>query len=271
MREQVCIYMCPWPRIQTAMLDEQSLTVTYKDWRGEQRGSVKKAEAHPGEFGDCIDCNQCVAVCPTGIDIREGPQIGCITCALCIDACDAVMAQVGRPRGLIDYATLADAEAEKAGQPPTPALKTLLRTRTLIYLGVWLSIGAALLFTLGNRTRIDISAQQERNPIFVQLSNGDVRNSYTIRLRNMEGRPRRMLVSLAGLEGARIWPNESAADNATRSFIVTVAPDAVQRLTVFVAAPYSGEERTDFAISTRALDAEGGSDTHALTFDRPKE
>src|SRR3546814_6505790 len=91
--------MCPWPRIQTAMMDEKSLLVTYKEWRGEPRGSVKKAQAHPGAFGDCIDCNQCVAVCPTGIDIREGPQIGCITCALCIDACDGVMAQVGRPRG----------------------------------------------------------------------------------------------------------------------------------------------------------------------------
>ena len=102
MREQVCIYMCPWPRIQSAMLDEKSLLVTYKDWRGEPRGSVKKAEKDPAHFGDCIDCLQCVAVCPTGIDIREGPQIGCITCALCIDACDRVMAEVGRPRGLID-------------------------------------------------------------------------------------------------------------------------------------------------------------------------
>ena len=97
LREQVCIYMCPWPRIQTAMMDEKSLLVTYKDWRGEPRGSVKKAEKNPGAFGDCVDCNQCVAVCPTGIDIREGPQIGCITCALCIDACDKVMDQIGRP------------------------------------------------------------------------------------------------------------------------------------------------------------------------------
>ena len=101
MREQVCIYMCPWPRIQTAMLDEKSLIVTYKDWRGEQRGSLKTAAKNPGQYGDCIDCQLCVAVCPTGIDIREGPQIGCITCALCVDACDKAMASVGRPRGLI--------------------------------------------------------------------------------------------------------------------------------------------------------------------------
>ena len=83
---------------KTAMLDEKSLMVTYKDWRGEPRGSVKKAQKDPEHFGDCVDCLQCVAVCPTGIDIREGPQIGCITCALCIDACDKVMADVGRPR-----------------------------------------------------------------------------------------------------------------------------------------------------------------------------
>jgi cytochrome c oxidase accessory protein FixG len=132
MREQVCIYMCPWPRIQTAMMDEKSLLVTYKDWRGEQRGSLKAAQANPTAFGDCIDCNQCVAVCPTGIDIREGPQIGCITCALCIDACDNVMAQIGKPRGLIDYCTLDDAEVEKAGGTGHPALKTLLRPRSSI-------------------------------------------------------------------------------------------------------------------------------------------
>jgi cytochrome c oxidase accessory protein FixG len=119
MREQVCVYMCPWPRIQTAMMDEKSLLVTYKDWRGEPRGSLKSALAHPGSVGDCVDCNQCVAVCPTGIDIRTGPQIGCITCALCIDACDKVMAQVGRPRGLIDYCALDDVAVERAGRHRT--------------------------------------------------------------------------------------------------------------------------------------------------------
>jgi cytochrome c oxidase accessory protein FixG len=103
MREQVCIYMCPWPRIQSAMLDEKSLTVTYKDWRGEPRHrGTKKATLADLKLGDCIDCDRCVAVCPTGIDIRNGPQVGCITCALCIDACDRVMEQVGRPRGLIE-------------------------------------------------------------------------------------------------------------------------------------------------------------------------
>ena len=270
MREQVCIYMCPWPRIQTAMLDEKSLIVTYKDWRGEPRASVKKAEAHPGQFGDCIDCNQCVAVCPTGIDIREGPQIGCITCALCIDACDSVMKQVGRPRGLIDYATLADAEQEKAGQHATPVLKTLLRPRTLIYFGIWSAIGLSLLFVLGNRTRIDISAQQERNPIYVLLSNGDIRNSYTVRLRNMESRPRRMEVSMAGLPGGRMWRGEDTEDKAADRMVLTVAPDSVQKLTINVVAPYDGQQRDDFTLSVKALDRQGGSDSHDVVFERPE-
>jgi cytochrome c oxidase accessory protein FixG len=270
MREQVCIYMCPWPRIQTAMLDEQSLTVTYKDWRGERRGSLKAAQAHPGDYGDCVDCNQCVAVCPTGIDIREGPQIGCITCALCIDACDKVMAQVGRPRGLIDYATLADAELEKAGKTVPPAWRTILRTRTLVYFGIWAGIGLGLLFALGNRTRIDISASQERNPLFVQLSNGDVRNSYTVRLRNMETRPRRMEIGMTGLESGRLWQRGGSAGSASRTLGVDVPADSVAKLTLFVVAPRAGAEREDFVLTVRALDRDGGGDAHDVTFDRPE-
>ena len=270
MREQVCIYMCPWPRIQTAMLDEKSLLVTYKDVRGEPRASVKKSLAHPGEFGDCVDCNQCVAVCPTGIDIREGPQIGCITCALCIDACDNVMAQVGRPRGLIDYATLADAEQVKQGLPETPVLKTLLRPRTILYFSLWAGIGLALLFVLGNRSRIDVSAAQERNPTFVQLSSGDVRDSYTIKLRNMESRPRAMELSMSGLTGGRMWLREGSDDQASRQMRIMVEPDATKAMTVFVAAPHAGAAHEDFAFTLRALDAQGGQDTHNAVFERPE-
>ena len=144
LREQVCIYMCPWPRIQSAMLDEKSLIVTYKEWRGEPRTQgIKRATLGDLKLGgDCIDCNACVSVCPTGIDIRKGPQVGCITCALCIDACDKVMAQVGRPRGLIDYTTFENAELERKGEAPKPLLRTLFRPRTLLYAAVWASIGA---------------------------------------------------------------------------------------------------------------------------------
>ena len=269
MREQVCIYMCPWPRIQTAMLDEKSLVVTYKAWRGERRGSLKKAQAHPGEFGDCIDCNQCVAVCPTGIDIREGPQIGCITCALCIDACDKVMVQVDRSRGLIDYCTEEDAEAEKKGDPPRSVLRTLFRPRTIAYFAIWTSIGAAMLFALGARTRLDISAQQDRNPIFVRLSDGAIRNAYTVKLRNMETRRRDVEVRVAGLPGAKIWTDAGSREKASDAVRAAVAADSVTKLRLFLTLPAAGPARQDFRFTVRALDREGGGDSEDARFERP--
>jgi cytochrome c oxidase accessory protein FixG len=270
MREQVCIYMCPWPRIQTAMLDEKSLVVTYKDWRGEKRGSLKKAEAHRGDYGDCIDCNQCVAVCPTGIDIREGPQIGCITCALCIDACDKVMAQVGRPRGLIDYCTEEDAEAERRGRAPRPVLRTLLRPRTIAYLMLWCGIGMAMLFALGARTRIAISVQQDRNPIAVRLSDGKVRNAYTVKLSNMEARPRPMAVTVDGLPGARLWTDGMTREQARLAIAATVPADSVAKLRLFVALPDAGPQRQDFRFAVRATDREGGGHSEPAHFERPE-
>lgn len=253
MREQVCIYMCPWPRIQSAMMDEKSLTVTYKDWRGEPRGSLKKAQKEPEAFGDCIDCMQCVAVCPTGIDIREGPQIGCITCALCIDACDKVMAEIGRPRGLIDYITLEEAEREKAGGAPRPAWKSLLRPRTIVYFTVWAAIGLGLLFALGTRAHTGISAAPDRNPPYMLMSDGSVRNAYTLKLRNMESRPRTMRVVLEGLPGAVMWTDEIDRKDAARALNESVPADATRSVRVYVIAPPVTPGQ-DFAFAVTSLD-----------------
>ena len=273
MREQVCIYMCPWPRIQTAMMDEKSLLVTYKDWRGEPRGSVKKAEKAPQAFGDCVDCNQCVSVCPTGIDIREGPQIGCITCALCIDACDNVMAQVGRPRGLIDYCTLEDAAVEKTGGTPKPVLKTLFRPRTVIYFGIWGAIGLAMLFSLGQRTRLDISVQRERSPLYVQLSDGHIRNNYTLKLRNMETRPNRVEIIATGLPDAVLWTTGGSRETATQRITVTVTPDSVTPIKLFIAAPRQGPTHQSFQIEARSLEEQATPahrDSDTTQFERPE-
>ena len=268
MREQVCIYMCPWPRIQTAMMDEKSLLVTYRHWRGEPRGSLKQAQANPGMIGDCVDCNQCVAVCPTGIDIREGPQIGCITCALCIDACDTVMSQIGRPRGLIDYVTFEDATKEQAGQPTTPVLKTLFRPRTFVYFALWGGIGLALLFALGNRTRLDISAQHDRNPLFVRMSDGSVRNAYTVKLRNMESRPRTVRVAMEGAPQARMWLGDtSSREAASRTFEAKLAPDAVTKLRLFVLSPIEDGSRQEFVLVVQANDDTAPSDKHELVLE----
>ncbi len=268
MREQVCIYMCPWPRIQSAMMDEKSLTVTYKDWRGEPRGSLKSAEKNPGKVGDCIDCNMCVAVCPTGWDIRKGPDISCITCALCIDACDKVMGEIGRPRGLIDYLTLEDAEREKAGGHPRPAWKTLLRPRTLAYFSVWGAIGLAMLFALGTRSHTALSAAPDRNPPYMLMSDGQVRNAYTLKLRNMEGRPRPMRITLKGLPGATMWTDEIDRKDAARALTTTVAADATEPLRVYVIAPPNTAAQ-DFTFTVTSLDEQAETDSSETRFSAP--
>jgi cytochrome c oxidase accessory protein FixG len=269
MREQICVYMCPWPRIQTAMLDEKSLIVTYKDWRGEPRGSVKQSLKNPGQVGDCIDCNGCVNVCPTGYDIRNGPDIRCITCALCIDECDKVMAAIGRPRGLIDYATLEDCAVERAGGEPRPITRALFHTRTLIYLGVWGALGLALLFALGTRKHIDIAVQKDRNPPFMTMSSGEIRNAYTVKLRNMEARPRPMEVTMDGLPGGKMWTGDTSNDSAARVLKFNVAADRTEPLRVYVVAP-EGTAAQSFSLTLRATDADGGSDVSELRFDAPK-
>ncbi len=269
MREQVCIYMCPWPRIQAAMLDENSLIVTYKDWRGEERGSLKKAQKDPERYGDCVDCNQCVAVCPTGIDIREGQQIGCITCGLCIDACDKVMAEVGRPRGLIDYATLNQCDAEAAGAPSTPAWKELLRPRTFIYLGVWGSIGAAMLFALGTRTHTDLTVSPDRNPPYMLMKDGSIRNAYTLRLRNMEARPRDMEIALAGLPaGAVMWTDTIGRSEAASTQTVAVEADQTKIVRVYVVIP-EGASASEFQFELTSLDEQREFDAEETSFAMP--
>ena len=278
MREQVCIYMCPWPRIQAAMMDEQSLGVTYKVWRGEPRTKgmkrthdlVELAADPAARVGDCIDCNACVAVCPTGIDIREGPQIGCITCGLCIDACDDIMAKVGRPPRLIGYTSDADERIATAGGTPKPPLKRVLRPRTLIYFCVWSAIGLGMLFALGNRTRLDLSVEQSRNPQWVRLSDGTIRNSYLVKIRNMESRPRDVAIAITQLAGATLWDERGERQPGTQSIRLRVDADQVRAVQLFVAAPAAGPEHAPIAFTVRALDAEGVTSTDESHFDRPE-
>ena len=239
LREQVCLYMCPWPRIQAAMLDENSLTVTYKDWRGEPRGKHRKSEAAQA-LGDCIDCNACVAVCPTGVDIREGQQLGCITCALCIDACDDIMAKVGKPRGLIDYCSLADETLERAGNAPLPIWKRAIRPRTIFYTALWAGIGIALIVTLFLRDTIDMTVRHDRNPVFVTLSDGSIRNGYEVRILNRNGQPNIFRLSALSQPYLRltVQGEEAAA--------ITIPADTTAKFRVFLTAPAGAEmaERT---------------------------
>jgi len=156
------------------------------------------------QLGDCIDCMACVNVCPVGIDIRNGQQLECITCALCIDACDDVMEKIGKPRGLIDYLALSDEGREKAGGDPRPAWQHILRPRTIMYTALWAGVGLALLIALFIRPEIDMTVAPVRNPIYVTLSDGSIRNTYDIRLLNKHGEARQFNMSLSALSDMRI-------------------------------------------------------------------
>ena len=238
MREQVCIYMCPWPRIQSAMLDEQSLIVTYKDWRGEPRGKHRKADG-ADQLGDCIDCNACVAVCPTGVDIREGQQIGCITCALCIDACDDIMAKVGKPRGLIDYSSLVDSDLEQAGKTPLPGWRRAIRPRTILYTVLWAAIGLGMTAALFMRDNINLTVRHDRNPVFVMLSDGSIRNTYEVRLQNMNGQPHPFRLSVVPQEDYAGYLRLTVQGADASSLLIPA--DSQEKLRVFLTAPAANE------------------------------
>jgi len=257
MREQVCIYMCPWPRIQAAMMDEGTLTVGYRDWRGEPRGRHRKgaraaaatrtatayteadvpqiaAEAEE-TLGDCIDCMACVNVCPMGIDIRDGQQLECITCALCIDACNEVMDKVGKPRGLIDYLALDDVPPAKdtpayAGWSPKPIWQHVLRLRTILYTVLWSVVGMGLVIALFIRSDIELTVSPVRNPTYVMQSDGAIRNIYDVRLRNKSGDDRLFHLSLTSVETLRI------ALEGTSELSVTVPANQTLLQRVYVTA-----------------------------------
>jgi cytochrome c oxidase accessory protein FixG len=233
-REQICIYACPWPRIQAAMMDEDTLTIGYRDWRGEPRGK----QAVEGN-GDCIDCMACVNVCPMGIDIRDGQQLACITCGLCIDACDATMDKIGKPHGLIGYLALTDETRERAGQPAKSVWKHVFRPRTVIYTVLWAGVGIGLVVALFLRSPIDISVTPQRNPLYVTLKDGTIRNTYDLRLRNKSGQDETYLVTMTSEEHF-ILHLEGAADTQ-----VTVPANETLQQRVYIEAAPDSEAATE--------------------------
>jgi cytochrome c oxidase accessory protein FixG len=255
------------------MLDEDSLVVTYNDWRGEPRSPHrKKLEAQGIAAGDCVDCNACVAVCPMGIDIRDGQQLACITCALCIDACDGVMEKIGKPSGLISYSTLEVYSARIAGMAAKMGWRTFVRPRTILYASVWAAISIVMLVALGTRERLDINVVPDRNPLYVTLSDGSIRNGYTIKILNMEQRPRAFIVGLDGLPGAEMTMAESTMGPA-RSVSVDVEPDKVRSMKVYVTAPAQSlaGESTPFSFTLADTAANGEATTREAIFQGPKE
>ncbi len=196
LREQVCIYMCPYARFQSAMFDKDTLVIFYDSKRGDPRGSRKRG-VDPKQLGlgDCVDCTLCVQVCPTGIDIRDGLQYQCIGCAACIDVCEQVMDKMGYARGLIRYTT----ENAMAG------LKTrILRPRIIMYTVLLSLLTGGLLYALSQRMPLELDIIRDRNTLYRETSEGLVENVYTLKLINMDEKPHNYRLEVSGLEGLEL-------------------------------------------------------------------
>ena len=261
MREQVCMYMCPWPRIQAALIDEYALNVTYRYDRGEPRYSVKKAEqlrAQGQPAGDCVDCLQCVQTCPHGVDIRNGANLACIECGLCIDACNTVMTKLGRATGLIAYDTNLNIKRRQEGK--TGFVK-IIRGRTLLYTVLIVVIGAIMLYSLATRHNLALSALHDRNPLAVLLKDGSIRNGYTLRIINKRLQEREFTLAISGLSGTSLSIVGTPPRADGRS-VITVGPDQTREVRAIVT--HSGPDSIYMApITFYAIDAASGERTSA--------
>jgi cytochrome c oxidase accessory protein FixG len=199
LREQVCKYMCPYARFQSAMFDRDTLVITYDAQRGEPRGARRRgASLNGGTSGDCVDCTWCVQVCPTGIDIRRGLQLECIACAACVDACDSVMEKVGSPKGLIRYTTQHALEHE-----PT----RILRPRVIIYATLLALLVSAWVIALSLRKPIALDVIRDRNALYRMLEDGRVENVYDLKIMNKTEAAQRFRISVTGPGELRIDPD----------------------------------------------------------------
>ena len=196
MREQVCKYMCPYARFQSAMFDRDTLIIAYDSGRGEPRGArARTADYRARGLGECIDCKACVQVCPTGIDIREGLQYECIACAACIDACDAVMDKMSYPRGLVRYTSQKGLEGGGSH---------VVRPRMIVYGGLLAALVVGFFVSISLRTPVGLDVMRDRNALYRKLPDGTIENVYLLRILNKDTAPHRYVLAAAGLPGIEI-------------------------------------------------------------------
>ena len=232
MREQVCKYMCPYARFQSAMFDRDTLVISYDTARGEPRGSRARgvAPASVGK-GDCINCTLCVQVCPTGIDIREGLQYECIGCAACIDVCDSVMDKMNYPRGLIRYATQNGMES---GWSPAQMWRRVARPRVLVYTAVLLAIAVAFVTSLALRSPFKADVVRDRASLARLVEDGRIENVYRVQLMNSTEAPQRFHIEVTGLPNAVVTSQADVDVGATQArwvaLSVQMPPQAAQAL-----------------------------------------
>ncbi|MCU7834520.1 MAG: cytochrome c oxidase accessory protein CcoG [gamma proteobacterium symbiont of Taylorina sp.] len=245
LREQTCFWLCPYARIQAVMVDDTSIVPSYDVSRGEKRGRLVKGKPASDDQGDCVDCNQCVAVCPTGVDIRGGQQEGCIMCGLCIDACDAVMEKINKPKGLIKYASWDGI----MGKKELPILK---RPRVWVYTAILLASIIGVVVGLSGMESLELKVLHARQPLFVVQSDGTIQNRYTLKVLNKQHKDMKVKISVN--------------DEAYKGLImlgaekeIVAAHGTVTAVTVFVKVPRKNltEKSQDITFTIKAKDEQG--------------
>ncbi len=225
MREQVCKYMCPYARFQSVMFDPDTLVITYDAQRGEPRGSrTRKADPQALGLGDCVDCNICVQVCPTGIDIRKGLQYECIGCAACIDGCNQVMDKMGYAHGLIRYST---ENAVSGKYADTDIRRHVFRPRVMVYSGLLLVIVLAFMAGLLLRSPLKVDVIRDRGAMVRDAAGGQIENVYRLRFINTDEQVRRYQLTVSGLPGLELVVQQpiEVPPATTRTFPVAVHVD----------------------------------------------
>jgi cytochrome c oxidase accessory protein FixG len=232
MREQVCKYMCPYARFQSAMFDRDTLIVTYDHARGEARGSRPRSDAQAQYqakgLGDCIDCTLCVQVCPTGIDIRNGLQYECISCSACIDVCNGVMDKMHYPRGLIRNSTQ-NGIRQKLSR--AAMFRRVLRPRVLVYTAVLAAVTLGMLLSLLNRTPLKVDVVRDRAIVARMVGQGQIENVYRLQIMNATESSQQYVLAVAGIKGIRIASEATVSVDAASSRWVPVRLQATANAT----------------------------------------
>lgn len=267
-REQVCIFMCPYARFQGAMFDEDSLIVAYDESAGEPRLGNRRdrqaAQKRGERVGFCIDCKECVTVCPTGIDIRNGQQYECITCAACIDACASVRDRINMPITLIRYTALSEIEGGKIAW---------FRPRILAYVGLMIAMLAGIVGYFMMRTPVEMTVIRNRQPIFIQLSDGSIQNNYTANLLNRSPTTQHYLLRVTGLAGASLAVAAVSQKSADGWPLLTVESGDVMPLSLYLKQSMDvgfTQEQQPVRFELTSVESDGGSCVYESVFIRPK-
>jgi cytochrome c oxidase accessory protein FixG len=247
-REQACVLACPYGRVMSSLIDPQTITVTYDSVRGEPRGK-RRRDAEAIRQGDCIDCHQCVTICPTGIDIRNGIQLECVNCTACIDACNDVMRRIGQPEGLI---RLTSHEAMRTGGRPG------LSWRVKAYAAVWVLLVAGVATLLASRKDVDVLVLRQPGTLYTTTAEGQIANFYTLQVFNRTERPVKFALEVLEPRGGRILPLgplEEVGPHALLEsrFLLQVPPDAVSAASTPVRIAIRSSGSPPDEVTTRLL------------------